>query len=337
MRSKLIFIVNLIVGFAILGWILHAYGGPALAILGADPKPAYGLGAVLATLVTILVLSWRWGFVMGGWHAPIGLMRLALFRSAAHTLAVLVPSGKLGGDPLRAWLAARAGVAAGPAVGGVAVDRTLEIGAAAPFSVLFAVILLQHGVPQLEQALLTVVVGTLALGIGVAIAVRRLRSGRGLVASLARASRLNRLAAVDSRMDMAEAADAAAADLVSRPRRMVVAFGVGLVANLLVILEFTMLFWAFGLPADSTAIVAAIFATGAAHVLPIPAGLGVLEGAQVWIFQMLGYPTDIGLAVGLVVRMREILWMAPGVAFLLLGSLRASLARVQAERADLPD
>lgn len=104
-------------------------------------------------------------------------------------------------------------------------------------------------------------------------------------------------------------------------RRLIVAFGVGLLANLLVILEFALLLKAFGLPSDTTAVVAAIFATGAAHMLPVPAGVGVLEGAQVWIFHMLGYSAEVGLAVGLAVRVRELLWMAPGIVYLLLGSI----------------
>jgi uncharacterized membrane protein YbhN (UPF0104 family) len=142
---------------------------------------------------------------------------------------------------------------------------------------------------------------------------------------------LRGLAAVDSRIDVAIDADEVTADLVGRPRRMAIAFGAGLVANVLVIAEFAMLLWAFGLPSDTTAIVAAIFATGAAHMLPIPAGVGVLEGAQVWIFQMLGYSTDVGLAVGLAVRLRELLWMAPGVGYLLLTSLRSSLLQISEE------
>ena len=75
--------------------------------------------------------------------------------------------------------------------------------------------------------------------------------------------------------------------------------------------------------------VAAIFATGAAHMLPIPAGIGVLEGANMWLFQMLGYPTEVGLAVGLAARLRELIWMLPGVAFLLAGSLRSTLSGLQ--------
>ncbi len=329
MRSKLIFAVNLVLGAALFAYVARAYGGQALAILGMNPSGPFGVGVVLSALATVLLLSWRWGFVMGGRRAPLSLTRLALFRSAAHSLAVLVPSGKLGGDPLRAWLAARSGVSAGRAIAGVAVDRTLEIGSSAPFSVLFAALLLQHGVPRLEHALVSVVIGSLALGVGVAMAVRRLREGRGLVTSLLRNTRLSRLSAIGTRMDVAEAAEQVTAELVARPRRMAVAFGVGMLTNLLVILEFVLLLKAFGLPSDTTAVVAAIFATGAAHMLPVPAGLGVLEGAQVWIFHMLGYPTEVGLAVGLAVRLRELLWMAPGVLYLLVGSLSSSLLRLR--------
>ncbi len=150
-----------------------------------------------------------------------------------------------------------------------------------------------------------------------------------MVTSLLRNTRLSRLSAIDSRMDVAEDSERVTAELVARPRRMTVAFGVGTLANLLVILEFVLLLKAFGLPSDTTAVVAAIFATGAAHMLPVPAGVGVLEGAQVWIFQMLGYPAEVGLAVGLAVSLRELLWMAPGVLYLLVGSLSSSLLRLR--------
>jgi uncharacterized membrane protein YbhN (UPF0104 family) len=85
------------------------------------------------------------------------------------------------------------------------------------------------------------------------------------------------------------------------------------------------------LPTNPTAVVAAVFATGAAHMLPVPAGIGVLEGAQIWIFSMLGYPTEVGLAVGLAVRLRELTWMLPGLLYLLGRSLGASLARSRAD------
>jgi len=35
-----------------------------------------------------------------------------------------------------------------------------------------------------------------------------------------------------------------------------------------------------------------------------------------WLFTMLGYSPDVGLAVGLAVRLRELPWVAPGLLYL---------------------
>jgi uncharacterized protein (TIRG00374 family) len=323
-RAAVVFWTNLAVGAALLAFVLHGYGGEALAVLRQDPSALLLMGFLASVVATVAVLSWRWGFVLGGVCRPITLPRLVLYRSAAHVLAVLVPSGKVGGDPLRAWLAARAGIAPGDAIASVAVDRTLEIGSTARFSILFATLLVQHGVPQLERALVTVVVATAGLGLGLVIVVRRLRRGAGLVTALARRTRLDRFRLVGSQMNVIEASEAAAHGLVEQPSRMLVGFFAGLVANLLVVAEFALLLSAFGLPLEAVAVVGAIFATGAAHLLPVPAGVGVLEGAHMWMFEMLGYSADIGLAVGLAVRFRELVWMAPGVLYFLGRSVRSS-------------
>ncbi len=330
MRVTVVLGVNLVLGAGLLSWILYRFGVPAVEILGTDPSVALIAAFVAGVAATITALAWRWRFILSGLAPPVALLALAIYRSAGHSVAVLVPSGRVGGDPLRAWLAARARVAPGDAIASVAVDRTLELGAAAPFSVVFATLLFQNGIPELERALVTISIGALGLALGITIAVRRLRRGAGLVTPLARATRLVRLRPVQEQMDVIEAADAAAARLVAQPSRMLWAFVAGLGTNLLVLAEFGLLLAAFGLPSSPLAVVAAIFATGAAHMLPVPAGLGVLEGAQIWLFGMLGYPAEVGLAVGLAVRLRELLWMLPGLLYLLGRSLRSSLARWRA-------
>lgn len=329
LNSRLVFWANLIVGVGLLAVVLYAYGGQAIAVLRLDRSLGDLAGFGVAVAASIVCLSWRWGFVLAGVHRAPSLWALVLYRSAAHSLAVLIPSGKLGGDPLRAFLAVRSGVPPAPSIASIAADRTLEVGASAPFSIIFATLLLQHGVPQIERALVTVTVATVALVVGVAIAVRRLQRGAGLVSALVRRIGADRWSVVDSRLDVITRSEEAAAELAGQRRRMWIGFAAGLLANGLVIAEFALLLRAFGLPADGIAVVAAIFATGAAHMLPVPGGLGVLEGAQMWLFQMLGYPPDVGLAVGLVVRLRELLWMAPGLAYLLARTLRSSIERTR--------
>lgn len=329
MRPAVVFTTNLIVGAAILAFVLNAYGARAFEIVRTSPSAPL-LAAFLAVAATnIVCLSWRWRSILVGLCSPPSLATLTLQRSAAHSLAVIVPSGKLGGDPLRAWLAARSGVGAAHSIASVAVDRTLELGSNVPFSLVFVVVLLQQGIPQLERALVTVSIASLGLVLGIVIVVRRLRRGAGLVTALVASTRMDRLQFVGSHMELMQSSEASATRLIDQPPRMLGAFGTGLVANVLVLAEFALLLAAFDLPTTPVAVVAAIFATGAAHMLPIPAGIGVLEGAQMWLFEMLGYPADVGLAVGLACRFRELVWMLPGLLYLFwrwIGRTRQSAA-----------
>ena len=323
MRSRWLLTAGFVAGAALLVFIFDRYGAGALALLARGFSPGFLLGFVAAGAATIWCLAWRWRFLLAGVASPPGLAVMTLYRSAAHSLAILIPSGKLGGDPLRVWLSIRGKVEPGAAVASVTVDRTLEIAATAPFSLVFAAILLQQGVPHVDEAMWTMVVGTLGLLFGIGLAVRRLRRGRGLVTSLVENTKMDRFAFVSSRVEILARSERDVTDLSGDTVRLRTAFASGLVANGFVVLEFSLLLAAFGLPTDPVAIVAALFATGAAHLLPVPAGIGVLEGAQVWIFSMLGYPADVGFAVGLVARLRELLWMLPGLLYLAVTWLRA--------------
>jgi uncharacterized protein (TIRG00374 family) len=322
-KTRIIFWGGIALGVALLLLMLRSYGGSALGLLREAASVPGVVLFLVAVTSTIGCLAWRWGFLLRGLTPSPPLSLLCLLRSAGHSLAVLIPSGKLGGDPLRAWLVTKAGVPGGDAVASVAADRILETISSAPFSILFGLLLLQHGIPQLDRALITILVGTLSLVVVVILVARALQRGRGIVSELVRRVAPERSTGLSTRLEVIEAAETATASLILQRRRLLSAFGAGLVANCLVVMEFVTLLGAFGLPHDLVAVVAAIFATGAAHTLPIPAGVGVLEGAQVWIFAMLGYPTEVGLAVGLAVRLREVLWMLPGLLYMLARTLRA--------------
>jgi hypothetical protein len=159
----------------------------------------------------------------------------------------------------------------------------------------------------------------IGIGVGLVIAVRRLRSGAGIVTALVRAARLDRWPVVQGQIGLLEAAENDAATLIASPRRLVVAFGVGVAVNVAVLLEYRLLLLAFDLPHEMIAVVAAIFATGAAHSLPVPAAVGILEGAETWLFTTLGHAAKVGLAVGLAVRLRELVWVVPGVIYFAVG------------------
>jgi hypothetical protein len=191
-------------------------------------------------------------------------------------------------------------------------------------------------VPELHGAFVSVLAATAALLAGIAIGARRQRPRSGVVTAIARSMGLDRLRFVQGRMDVLAAAEEDAACLAAQRGRVVGALGLGLVSNVVVMAEYALLLSAFALPAHPLAVVAAIFATGAAHSLPVPAAVGVLEGAQMFVFGTLGHPPEVGLAVGLAVRLRELVWILPGLVFLTADGVRRVLAERAQSRADVP-
>jgi hypothetical protein len=314
---KIVLGTNLLIATVALGWVLKDKGRAAVAVLALDPSWVL-LGLFLATIAALWTgATWRWRIVLRGECRPPGMLGLMWYRLAGQSVSMLIPSAKLGGEPVRAFLLARDGVAAPIAIASVAIDRVLDMGAGTVFTVLFAAVLLRHGMPALEGTLEGVVIAAAALLAGIWITIRRLHGGHGVVTAMVRRTRLDRWGVVERRMTAVADAEASAQRLVVQPVRMAVVFVCGLVINLGVLLEYKLLLAAFGLPSDLIAVVAAIFATGAAHSMPVPAGLGVLEGSQMVLFAALGYPAEVGLAVALAVRLRELLWLLPGLVYLL--------------------
>jgi uncharacterized protein (TIRG00374 family) len=326
-RTTLVLGTNLGLGVAALAWALVSFGGPALALLARAPSAALLAAFVGAVAAGLAVDALRWRVLLAGLGDAPPLRRLTLFRAAGQSLSSLLPSAKLGGEPLRMYLLTRARVPAGQAIASVAVDRTLELGASTGFACLFALVLLGRGVPELAGAAVTLGLAAVSLGLGALVTVRRLVRGTGLVTALARATGLDRVAFVGGRLAVVADAEGAAARLVAEPARVGCAFAVGIAGNLIVLLEYHLLLAAFALPAGPIAVVAAVFAAGAAHALPVPAAVGALEGGMLWLFGVLGYPPELGLAVGLAVRLRELLWVLPGLLYLLARQLTAASAR----------
>jgi len=313
---------NLLVAGGLLAWLAWQHGRPALAVLGASPDALGLIAAAGAAALALAALALRWHVLLAGFAGRTSLSRLVAFRAAGQAVGAVVPSARLAGDPLRIWLLARARTPPPVAIASVAIDRALELGSSAGFTVFFALVLVRQHIPALQGAVTAGMLGGVAVLVGLVVTAVRLRRHAGLVTALLRAVRLDRLRLVRSQMRLLEDAEAVAQALVDQPRRLARAFGVGVLSNALTPLEYWLLLSAFGLPSEPVAVVGAVFATGAAHSMPVPAGVGVLEGAQVGLFVLLGFPPDVGMAVGLAVRLRELFWVAPGLGVLALELLR---------------
>src|SRR5439155_728667 len=133
-------------------WVLVRHGALALELLAGGPRLGLLVLFPLAVAASFTAYAWRWKVLLAGLGARPRLAALVGYRAAGQSLSSLIPSGKLGGEPLRTLLLARGGVGGAPAIAAVAVDRTLEMGAAAAFAFAYALVPLLRGVPATERA-----------------------------------------------------------------------------------------------------------------------------------------------------------------------------------------
>lgn len=318
--------VTLGLGGACFALLAYEYGHAAIAALErADPAT---LALYLALALVIRVgLTLRWLVISRAMANRTPATRLAMARLAADGLAAISPAGRVSGDPLRAIIAAGQGQRSTRAAAAVALDRVVEtLGntvAAMTYIALFASVH-HETLPGVGGLAVGLAVGLVALlGSVIALPFGYHPFEPIYVAMGAIGARWARAASVGLRRAERHVRDL----LKARPWLAAGTFAGSLAIEVLIVFEYRTLFAAFGVDVDPTAVMMSLLAGGVSRTVPTPAGLGALEAGQVLVFgATIGRP-EVGFAVGLVMRLHELLWAAVGMAAMAIEGLPVGLRR----------
>jgi uncharacterized protein (TIRG00374 family) len=294
-------------------WRLAVEAGPAPPRLVLTALPLY----LALWLATVALHAARWRMVLRRLGADLPLARLARLWLAARAIGSLVPSGTLGGEPVRAKLLATHGMPAASAAGAVALDRSLELAGntiVGPACIVGAMALGAGSETGLALAGAGALVG-LAMLTTVYVFGARGRPVLGpLVAPpswLLPARWRTRLRAEAAR------ADAGLRDvLAAHPRLVPAGLAVSLLIEAVHLVELAALFAVFGLAVPLPMLLLSSIGIGIAHAVPVTAALGTLEATQVGLFTVGGAPLATGLAVAVAIRLAETLAILTGLACL---------------------
>ncbi|MGQ9491910.1 MAG: lysylphosphatidylglycerol synthase transmembrane domain-containing protein [Anaerolineae bacterium] len=295
---------------------------------------------IAANGLVLLTFSGRWWLILQAQGQRIAYGKLAIYRLAAFGVSYFTPGPQFGGEPLQVYLTThRDDVPPAAAVAAVALDKTLELLVNFAFLAagLAVVLALQgRGLPELLPAaaqpqaisgaalLLALPVAALAalwtgrhpLSTPVAALARRMLRGR---AGLAR---------------LADVLREAEAQVTAFCRRSPGALGAALAASVIswvaLIGEYWLASWFLGARPTIWQMVAALTGMRLALLVPLPGGLGVLEASQALTFAALGFSPALGIALGLLIRARDIALGAAGLGLasvLAEGRMRQSKTR----------
>jgi putative membrane protein len=269
------------------------------------------LGIILYHLIPIFFDANAWGVLFPKSDRP-PLLRLFWMRWIGESVSTLVPSAAVGGDIVRARLAAINGTPLALAAGTVLADITLGIFIQAGFTLLGLFLLVEAtGKTSFVRPTLIATVVALAAFVGFYF-VQRL----GIFRFLARIiSRLAGSAEWQSLVQGGDTLDQTVRFLYAR-RLGVFACCAWTATSLIVGSgEIWLALWALDLPASfmHALILQSMVFTIRSAAFAVPAGLGVQEGGYLVVGNLLGIPGDGALALSLVARAREIGIGVPGL------------------------
>jgi len=306
----------LLAGVGLTAWLLWSVGLAALAS-NLSAVGAWWLVCVGLYLFAQLAFMMGWWVVMDPHVQELGFLKLFAVYLAGDTVNYLVPSGNLGGEPVKAYLL-RDRLGLGRAFTSIVIHKHAEL--VAQWLLLaggLAVCMALFRFP----GLVTVANAVIVVGLGGSLVVMTWVLIRGTMSPLLRRMAGWRLVA-SYLASFQPAADALVTRVqgfyAERGRWVVIATGWcfigwcgGLVETYLILRLFS--------PSNgwSTAIAVETMAMAFNNLFAfVPARLGSAEGVRTGVFVLLGLPAAQGVAYGIVRRARELVWILPGLVFL---------------------
>ena len=299
-----------------LAFLCFYYGGELLGALArADPR-YFLLYAIVAALVRFGHIV-RWLAIARALRTRCPAGRLATARLAADALGSVSPAGPLWADPVRVMLTLGCGDRVSRLGAGVALDRVVEtigsaVAAMAYIAVFWAVGASGRG--ALGGLAIALTAGLVALTTCLMLLAR----GHDPLAPVYRIVDISRARWLRVMMVSVRRAQRHVRDLVRlRPWVAVGAIGGSVVIEALMLLEYSLVFRAFGAFVDVPMVMLSMLIGGMARAAPTPGGLGVFEAGQIAAFGVaLGQP-ELGFTVAIITRLHQLLWVGIGCAVLL--------------------
>ena len=328
-RIRIVFYLLVAGGAALFTFLLIHQGAPQ--VMAAFASAGWWIAAVVAYhfAVPLLLDTLAWCSLFPR-SERLSLRELFWMRWIGESVSTLVPSASVGGDVVRARLAALHGAPIPTAAASVLVDITLGVFVQIAFTLLGLVLIVTATGHQsfVRPTVIGAVIGVLAI-VGFYV-VQRLGMFRFI------GKMISRLANADdwhSLVHSGHTLDEAIRKQYARRRGVIGCCAWTATSLILGSGEIWIALHALGLHATpvNSVILQSMVMTIRSAVFPVPGALGVQEGGYVLVGNLLGIPGDAAFALSLIARVRELVLGIPGlIAWQLIEARRVWRARLPA-------
>jgi uncharacterized protein (TIRG00374 family) len=326
MKKRIIlFIVFLILGIALFVGVVLQTGLPAIWTNLRQFSFLNFLIFLFLSTLNFCLYTLRWDIILRHIHhdprerIPFG--RLFLHRMSGFALSYLTPTAQTGGEPLRIMMLNHDGIPSKTAVSSVIIDKALEFAALIVFiSVGVALALIDGSLPaktELFFYILLIVFISLVFWFYYS-SVKEI----GFFSSILRFTRLNRFSRLKRIEEKFMEVERQMSEFYKNHLRIfVLLIFISLIISAFLLLEHYLVARFMGVRLTFFQTFLASTIPYIAYMVPIPGGIGLLEGGHAAMFSLLGVNINAFVLV-FIIRMRDLV-------FVMVGLLHASKQGMQ--------
>jgi uncharacterized protein (TIRG00374 family) len=274
--------------------------------------------------MVMLTLSSRWWVVLSGLGYKVNYISLSAYRLAAFGLSYFTPGPQFGGEPFQIYLLrVRHGVPATSGTASVTLEKVIELVGNFTFLLVGLALIarLEFFAGQVGTGFIVLAIFLLGLPLALLFVIARgMRPFSGLMKRTPSLIK-DRIPAWSRWQNGAIAVEVEMMLFFrEKPVHLIAAMAFSLLTWIMLVTEYWLMLRFLDLQLTFDETIAVLTTARLAFLTPLPGGLGALEAGQGFAFQRLGYSVAEGLSVGLLIRARDVVFGAVGLA---LGSLLA--------------
>jgi len=317
-NKKLILIISIILGIIAMVIMYRVINITEVIKTLKNTTISLILYYVLIQIIMMIILTWRWKVILKSQGVDhISTVQLNKYRLVGQGVSYMTPSGKLGGEPIRAGLlSSQENIDFNKSLSSVVIDRAIDITTAMLFFVFGMFIMLFVFVTSPIFADVVIVVSLFILCLLLFFNYRMLK-GKKVFHHVFLFFRLDRIKRMKKTEKMLNDVETLIIKFYHEDTKYFYqAAGISLLTWVLMFFEFKVVGLMVGenlTPVQSFLIFSFI---GAAYIVPVPMALGALEAGQISAFSIMGINAAAGLALSFLVRLKDVIIALIGIVYL---------------------
>jgi len=278
---------------------------------------------ITISIAIMISLTLKWSIILKSQGYKVPFLKLFVYKLAGFGVSYVTPAAHMGGEPIRAYLLKNNhNIEFKKALSSVVIDKSIELslnGFFACITIIF--ILFTFTIP--EKTAIIMILSSFAM-IGAIYSFYHLTiTEKGFFTTCFRLLKLNKWKLTKKYEK----------DIKGMEFHLIQFFKYNKKgfknASLTFILTWVLMFFEYklallllGYNASFAAIFIVFSLVGLAYIIPVPAALGALEFGQSSASAILGVSSGIGLALSIVIRGRDMIWVFLGLSYLTLHKIK---------------